>query len=597
MKRRSFFYVLAAGVLVLLLIGAGGFYWLRANSPLALLGGGQVTNPTATIFVPKQAPVMVSLLVNPDRLEGLRQAVARPSNRKRSRAEINQLKQSLLANTDLDYRRDIQPWLGDEITLALTSLDIDRTRDNGEQRGLLLAVTTKNPQRSREFVDLFWQKQANVETDLVFETYKGVTLIYKNQASGVKTQDAGTKGFYNRDKSAAWQNSDAINRVSTQNSVATAVVGDRFVLFANNPRVLREAINNVQAPNLSLSDSTSYQRAIESISQPKIGLTYVNLPSLAKLLGNNSPTEISQTYESLAIALSPQTQGLLAETALLAATGQEIPSTTPTLSQPVGALQYLPEKIAIAASGSNLEQLWTQLTSGLNSDDSLAQLINQPIANLQTRWGIDMKQDIFSWVQGEYALGMLPRPDRKNSDWIFVAEKSATTKAEESIDRLDAVAKQQGLSVSSFTLENQPISAWTKLTTTAEKNQGEDQDPVKLEAQVKGVHASIGKYEIFTTSIEAMNQAIKAPENSLVKSDRFQANITSLPQPNNGYLYLDWASSQTFLERQLPIVKVVELVAKPLFNELNSLAFSSYGSDDGVRRSKVFLRLGAKAEE
>lgn len=580
---------------MLLLIGAGGFYWLRANSPLALLGGGEVTNPTATIFVPKQAPVMVSLLVNPDRLEGLRQAVARPANRKRSRAELNQFKQSLLANTDLDYRRDIQPWLGDEITLALTSLDFDRTRDNGEQRGLLLAVTTKNPQRSREFVDLFWQKQANVETDLVFETYKGVKLIYKNQDSLVKTQDAVNKGFYNRDRSALPK--DTINRASAQNSVATAVVGDRFVLFANNPRVLKEAINNVQAPNLSLSDSTSYQRAIESISQPKIGLTYVNLPSLAKLLGNNSPMEISQTYESLAIAISPKTQGLLAETALLAATGQEISPTTPSLSQPVGALQYLPEKIAIAASGSNLEQLWTQLTSGLDSDDSLAQLINQPIANLQARWGIDLKQDIFSWVQGEYALGMLPRPDRKDSDWIFVAEKSETTKAEAAIDRLDASAKQQGLSVSSFTLENQPISAWTKLTTTAEKNQGDDQDPVKLEAQVKGVRASIGKYEIFTTSIEAMNQAIKAPDNSLVKSDRFQANITSLPQPNNGYLYLDWASSQAFLERQLPIVRVVELVAKPLFNELNSLAFSSYGSDDGVRRSKVFLRLGAKAEE
>ncbi|MBD1943387.1 DUF3352 domain-containing protein, partial [Coleofasciculus sp. FACHB-712] len=516
-------------------------------------------------------------------------------NRKRSRAELNQFKQSLLANTDLDYRRDIQPWLGDEITLALTSLDIDRTRDNGEQRGLLLAVTTKNPQRSREFVDLFWQKQANVETDLVFETYKGVKLIYKNQESVVKTQDAVNKGFYNRDRSALPK--DAINRASAQNSVATAVVGDRFVLFANNPRVLKEAINNVQAPNLSLSDSTSYQRAIESISQPKIGLTYVNLPALAKLLGNNSQMEIDPTYESLAIAISPKTQGLLAETALLAATGQEIPPTTPSLSQPVGALQYLPEKIAIAASGSNLEQLWTQLTSGLDSDDSLVQLIDQPIANLQARWGIDLKQDIFSWVQGEYALGMLPRADRKDSDWIFVAEKSATTKAEAAIDRLDAVAKQQGLSVSSFTLENQPISAWTQLTTTADKKQGEDQDSVKLEAQVKGVHASIGKYEIFTTSIEAMNQAIKAPDNSLVKSDRFQANITSLPQPNNGYLYLDWASSQAFLERQLPIVRVVELVAKPLFNELNSLAFSSYGSDDGVRRSKVFLRLGAKAEE
>jgi uncharacterized protein YjiS (DUF1127 family) len=112
MKLRSFFYALAAGATVLLLIAVGGFFWLTSQSPLNLLRGGAVTNPTAAIFVPKQAPVMASLLVNPDRLEAFRQLVARPLNRRRSRAELNQLEDSLLANKAIDYRRDIRPWLG-----------------------------------------------------------------------------------------------------------------------------------------------------------------------------------------------------------------------------------------------------------------------------------------------------------------------------------------------------------------------------------------------------------------------------------------------------------------------------------------------------
>jgi hypothetical protein len=114
---------------------------------------------------------------------------------------------------------------------------------------------------------------------------------------------------------------------------------------------------------------------------------------------------------------------------------------------------------------------------------------------------------------------------------------------------------------------------------------------MRLEAQVQGVHASIENYEIFTTSIEAMDQALKGLENSLLKNDNFQNAIAPLPEQNDGYLYLDWATGGKFIERQVPIVQVVELVAKPLFDHLRSLSVSSYGIDNGVQRSKLFFRL------
>jgi hypothetical protein len=114
---------------------------------------------------------------------------------------------------------------------------------------------------------------------------------------------------------------------------------------------------------------------------------------------------------------------------------------------------------------------------------------------------------------------------------------------------------------------------------------------MRLEAQVQGVHAAVGNYEIFTSSIEAMDQALKGLDNSLVKSEKFQSAIAPLPEQNDGYLYLDWMRSGTFIERQLPIVQVVELVGKPLFDHLRSLSISSYGIDNGVQRSKLFFRL------
>jgi len=575
MKLRSFFYALAAGVILLLLIAAGGFFWLTSQSPLNVMREGAVATPTASIFVPKQAPVMASLLVNPDRLEAFRQLVARPGNRRRSRAELKQVEDSLLANKGIDYRRDIRPWLGNEVTLAVTSLDFDRNQQNAAQPGYLLAVTTKNSQRAREFLQLFYSKQATAgATDLVFEQYKGVNLIYKRPTTPLEASSGGS------------------NPNQTPEVLTSAVVGDRFVLFANHPKVLRDAINNVQAENLSFDDDLGYQQMLESLTEPRIGISLVNLPALAALI-SKQPIPVQDSFQgskTLAIALSLNAQGLLAQTALLRS--QESDETqAPALMGQVDALQYIPAKSALAIAGTNLNQFWNQLSTGLATDDTLKPLVDQSLANIQSRWGIQLPEEIFNWVQGEYALSMMPRPDRDNPDWIFVAQKAAEETAEESIEHLDNIAKERGLSVGTLPLGDKSVTAWTKLVTSAKTVAGQEDRLMRLEAQVQGVHASVGNYEIFTTSIEAMDEALEGLENSLVKSDPFKSAIAPLPEQNDGYLYLDWPKSATLIERQLPIVRVVELVGKPLFDHLRSLSVSSYGIDNGVQRSKLFFRL------
>lgn len=559
---------------MLLLVAAGGFFWLTSHSPLTLLRETAVVEPTAAIFVPKQAPVMVSLLVNPDRLAAFQQLATRPGNRRRALAQFKELENSLLSNLDLDYQQDIQPWVGNEITLAVTSLDIDRNRENAAQPGYLVAFTTKNPQAARESLQLFYSRQAIAgTTDLVFEQYKGVNLIYRRPIPGLTVST----------------DSSASN--PTSETLTSAVVGDRFVLFANHPKVLRDAINNVQVGNLSLADDLEYQQMLQSLTEPRIGLSVVNLPALAAWI-SNQPLPVRNSFEAsqtLTLAFSLDRQGLLAQTAVLSSKSST-ENRTPILSQPVAALDYIPAQSALAIAGTDLNQLWNQFTAGLASENTLSVLIDQAIATWQSRWGIQLPHDIFSWVQGEYALSLLPRPDSMNPDWIFVAQKAAETETVEAIDHLDAVAKKRGLSVGQLSLGEYPITAWTKLV-TAEAVANKTDRLVSLKAQVEGVHASVGNYEIFTTSIEAMDEALKGLNHSLLKSDRFQYAIAPLPRDNDGYLYLDWAKSQALIERQLPIVRVVELIGKPLFDHLRSLSISSYGIDKGVQRSKLFFQL------
>ncbi|UBF26878.1 DUF3352 domain-containing protein [Kovacikia minuta CCNUW1] len=621
MKLRSFFSVLISVVVVLLLIAGVGWYWLLAQSPLSLLKGSPQTNPEAVMFVPRQAPAMVSLLVNPERLASFRLAAVRPGERRHTRAELKQLQQSLLANTGLDYTQDIKPWLGKELTLAVTTLDIDRDSTNGKQPGYLLAIATQNSERSREFLQLFWQKRAIAGADLVFEQYKGVKIIHGSSVGiGQKTEGRGQKaGGKTQNSKPKTQNAAPATPPPTP-ALSSAAVGDRFILFANHPKVLRDAINNVQAPDLSLTSASFYNQTLQTLTEPRIGLTYVNLPGLATWLGESPPssgattgtipakpgessspavTESPSPYQTLAVALKLDRQGLLADTALVAKDGKGI-SVSPPLSQPVAALQYIPASSSLAASGLNLDRVWRGLSQDLNRYRTVAKLVNQPLADLQKRWGIDLPRDVFSWVKGEYALGLVPEGSRGNldlktqnsklnptlvNDWVFVAQRE-TDAAKQGIERLDTIAQKQGLSVGPVQLDNQTISTWTKLTAGTGK-----QDSLALQAQVQGVHATVGNYEIFTTSIASMDRALKAVAGSLPRGDRFQQAISPLLQPNNGYLYLDWATSQPLLEQQFPLLKVVNVAGQPLLKHLQSLTISSYGSQSGVQRGGVFIKL------
>ena len=590
MKLRSFFYGLVAIVLVLFLLGATGFFWITANSPLALLRGGPTASPTAAMFVPKQAPVMASLLVNPDRLASLRQLLAKPGERRQAREELERLQQSLLASTELNYQQDIRPWLGDEVTWAVTTPDIDRDPENGRQPGYLLAIATKKPERSREFLQLFWQKRTASGTDLAFEQYKGVKLIYSNpkpQVSARKKQ-SGKRSV----KSEAPQTSSTLAP-----SLASAVVGDRFVLFANHPKVLRDAINNVQAEELNLNHSRQYQQALENFNQRSVGLAFVNLPQLLGRdaddgLSGDDPTA-SSPYESLTIGLGLNRQGLIAQTALTDVE-QVLPATTAALTKPVGALQYIPANSSLVASGTDLQQFWSKLSTEASSYTAIANLLNQPISKAQNQWQIDLPQEIFSWVQGEYALALLPQADRDRPDWVFVVER--TPAAISAIQRLDELAQQRGLSVGPLALETRQVSAWTQLNTAdadpSKSVAAKDQIPASLMAQVQGVHATVGNYELLTTSVEAMNQALQAAKNGLLTRDSFQKAIATLPKDNNGYFYLDWPSGKSLVEEQLPLLRLLELTGQPFFSNLRSLTVTSLGSETGVRRGEVLLQLG-----
>jgi hypothetical protein len=540
-KPRLFFLALALTVILSFAVAGVGFYWVLAQSPLALLSGGVQRSPLATVFIPKQAPVMVSLLVNPDRLEAFGELIAQPQNRRRSQRELQELEQSLLAKTGLNYQQAVQPWLGEEVTLAVTSLDYDRDGANGNQAGYLLIVETKDPQLSKEFLQLSYAESAIAGNfDLVFDTYQGVNLTYKRP----------------------------LTPIANNQLLANAVVGN-YVLFANHPKVLREALNTVQAPDLSLNRDTDYQASLKTINDPRISIVYANFPALSALLSQLSKPVLTNLTQTLTVALSLKSQGLLAEAALI-------------------GISQVPANSLLTAASRDLNQFWQEVETGLVTDSPLQGLVQGFVHNLQQPLGLDLAEDIFQWVQGEYSFAFLPNRNHSQPDWIFLAQRLPNVEVDAAIAHLDELAQNQGYTVQTLPVLGQNVTAWTKLKTAA-------QDQIsRLETQVSGVHTTVNDTEIIASSLEAMSQVLLAHQQPLVESDKFQQAISALPLANNGYFYLDWNQSETVLQQQFPFLPVLELSVKPLFKNLRSLTLTSEGSVNGIRRATAYLNLGVR---
>jgi hypothetical protein len=534
MKRRSFFNLLVAVASVILILGLSGFAWLWSHSPLALLNGSGHPNPSAIIFVPKQAPLMASLQVEPDRLLDLGTTLAKPGNRRASHAALVEFRDGLLG-PDLNYDRDVKPWLGEEVTAAITSSDFDRDPTNGQTGGYLLALTTRDSTAARAFLQRFWQARSTPEA-FTFEQYKGTQIIYG------AVDSAKIPGL----------------------TLASGVVGDRFLLFANSPKVLRDAINNVQVVDLNLGNSPDYQKAIAALPNNRLGVVYSNLPALAALTGDGGAIDriSTEALQGLALGLGVNHQGLVAHSVLLDAS----PAQTASV-QNAELLRYIPQNASLALWGQNLNQFWSDLNSKTKGYALSDSLLPRLLKGWEKLWDLKVPENIFSWSEGDYAVALVP--GKTQTDWIFAATNNPEGTAK--LVHLNEIAEENHLTVTQQKLGDRAVSLW--------------QQPNKA---IAGASTIDGDAVVIASSLETLKLGLNAGSR-MSQTPGFSQ--ISMEPANNGVLYIDWQKAKPWLDQQFPLLRGLEFVAQPIFSNLKGISVSSYGGAEGIQRGDIELAI------
>ncbi len=548
MKLRSLTIAIVVGIFALLIVGTNAYGWVSVHRSMLLLNRDRPAPPATAVFVPKKSPVAISLLANIDELANLSRLVTPASQHQQASQAINKWKQQLGDRLHLDYQREIAPWLGEEITVAITDLDYDDLPQNGSQTGYLAVLSSRNPQVSSQKIQDWWDKQ--VESNrLTFESYQGVKIAYNR-----------------RDK------------------LASAIVVDKYIIFANHPKVLREAINNLQTPNLNILSNPDYQQVLAANNHHKVGVGYARFPELKHWLGK----EAGDKYPVAGINVGVDRQGLIADISLypIAFDKNSIdPELIPTQPKLVNTLKYLPRQSKIAIAGTDLANWQQQLITLLPELKPQIPFLDNNLARIDQQIGIDLAQDIFSWTTGEYALAVIPNPNQNITDWAFIAERTQPDRVDASIAHFDELAGLAGYNVGLLPWQDKQVIGWTKLATDTTAN------TARLIAQVSGVHTTIAKYTILASSLEAIDMTFKAiDKQSILESDRYRAGANLLTATESGYLYGNWRTISRLLPKQFREQPVVKLVSDGILSGLPNISISS-STEAGVQLVTLLFQV------
>lgn len=311
-------------------------------------------NPAAA--VPQTAVFFASAQIRPegDAKSGLAAAGRKILAGKELGPQLDRVFSRAGASADVDYLKDVKPWLGRRLSVFLAGI-----RPDGVDGALI--VQTTDPGKARDALEKSERKSGRTR-----RSYRGETYTVPPGSS--------------RD--------------------ADGVVGGYLV--AGSETGVRAIIDTIKGGG-KLSDSSSYQDAIGKVNADALALFYLDTPRLLDSLGQLGPRAAVALGQLRSL---PRFQNAKPVAADLSADSNGIRVEAPTSAPSSGAedaIAALPGDswIAFASpkAGDSLRNQF-KLLAAQQGGASIAQL-NQILTE---RTGLDLNRDVLSWIGGARAF-------------------------------------------------------------------------------------------------------------------------------------------------------------------------------------------------
>ncbi len=535
-----------------LLIGVGSVaYWLLSQRQLSssnLLVGANI--------IPGDALFAVSLTTDPQQWQKLREFGTKETQTELDK-NLVELRDRFLTNNGYDFQKDIAPWVGNDVTIAILAPGTASkpapkpvtTNENtaSDQQSMVMVLPVKNSEIAKSILA---KPKTLKQGKWIDRTYQGIAI---KQSEG-----------------------------QTGENFSAALLDGRFLVITDSPKATERAIDAYKNKT-SLATTGGFAENFPKIAnQQRFAQFYVNVPTAAKIAAASPnrplPAQVLaqlQNNQGLAGTMTLEAEGIRFQgVSWLNPNSQRVLA----VENKAGKMQSrVPAETLMMLSGGNLQRLWRDyvLTSQRNP--------LSPIAPEQIRGGIksltdlDLDKDLLSWMKGEFSLSLIPTtpkpglPDDFRVGLLFMVQTSDRNSAEASIEQLDEVMRNQyQFQVQPAKVADQPVVNW-----------------VSPYGTLTATHGWLDKDVAFlVVGAPITDKIVPKPNNILASTLPFQQTVPTEPNPTNGQFFLD-------VERTVKNFPLPTLIPnqQSLLAATRSIGMTSAVSDNRSNRYDVFIAL------
>lgn len=420
---------------------------------------------------------------------------------------LQQAQKEILSQDNLDYQKDIQPWLGN-VMVAIDSstkpgefsfLAVSKVKDQIGAFNFLNKIKDKTQNKATESAykgAKVWSAGSGQEESHV--AYLNNWLMVSNSRQSIEKSIDGANGAV----SFKQKNGDrffASDSLSVKNQVAAG-----YVDVARLVPALNEANTSKKLTAEQLQQLANLKSFTASMGIDDQGLRAKALTQMSKI-SVNLPTAFGQVLNSF------------------------------------------PANTMLVTSGVNLKDLWTETAKQMATNPQAQQSWAEMQTSFQQTTKLDLSKDIFSWMGGEYALGIVPQKDgfwgQVGMGLLMVVDSTDKTATDRALVGLKGLAASSSMEV-------------TERKSADGKSISEVKNPLGA-----GTLLSYGWLD--SKSVFLANGDVDAKE-PLQKSVDFKEITGSLPQANSGYLYVNFDQMLGLLDSQLMKSRNVDVPAEYL---------------------------------
>jgi hypothetical protein len=502
-KKKKPSLVLTLSTAGLLISGGIAAFWLfTQGQPFAR------DLPVGANIIPQDALFAVSLTTDAKQWQKLREFGTQQTQGELDK-NLLQLRDRFLTNNGYDFQKDIQPWVGDAVTIAILAPPVstpppkpiatDGKIENSAQ-SMVMVLPVKNPEIAK---NILAQPKPLKQGKWIERNYQGITI----------KQTEGQAG----------------------ENLSAAVLDGRFLVITDQPQATERAIAAYQNKT-SLATTGGFAENFPKIaSYQPFAQFYVNVPTAARIAATTPnrhlPTQVLaqlQNNQGLAGSLTLEPEGMrLKGVSWLNPNSQRLL----TVENNVGNMQNrVPAETLMLLSGNNLQRLWGDYVSTSQGNPL------SPITPEQLRQGVksltnlDLDRDFLSWMQGEFAISIIPTTPKPGSaedfraGLVFMVQAKERQSAETSLQQLDDVMKNQyQFQIQPTTIAGKPVVNWVAPFGT-----------------LTATHGWLdGNIAFLVVGAPVTDKFVNQPQNTLANTLSFQQTVPPEPNPANGQFFLD----------------------------------------------------------